>query len=221
MQAVILAAGKGARLRPLTHKTPKPLIAVGNKALIERVLEALPDNIDKFFVVVNYLREQIIDHLGTEWNNIPIRYVTQEPLSGTAGALWLLKDKLKEKFLVVNSDDLYQKQDLEKLVSHDQAMLVFPVDRELNAAAQINDQNQFLRLGPGSLAVCGAYVLDTNIFKIDPVEIQVSKYREFGLPQTLEILAKTSVIQTVQATRWQQVGTHEQLDTANKLFSKN
>ncbi|MBI4257031.1 nucleotidyltransferase family protein [Candidatus Uhrbacteria bacterium] len=216
MQAVILAAGKGARLRPLTHTIPKPLINIGGKTLIERALEALPDSIDEIFVVVNHLREQIIETVGPTWNNKPIRYVVQEPLSGTAGAVHLLRGHLYGSFLVINSDDLYKKEDLERLVSYPRSILVYESGKHLEAGAQI-EQGRFTGLGSGSLAVCGAYVLGSEFFDVEPVEIYVNAHREYGLPQTIVTLAKQQTITVVQATSWQQVGTHEELQHARTL----
>lgn len=218
MQAVILAAGKGARLRPLTHQTPKPLIDIAGKPLIEYVLAALPNSVDEIFIVVNHLREALIAHLGSSWQNKIIRYVIQEPLSGTAGAVHLLREQLHDSFLVVNGDDLYRKDDLERLVSHQRALLFFQTDHDLKAAAQIMD-GQFTGLGPGRNAVCGAYVLNKQFFTADPVEIQVSEYTEYGLPQTLETLAKTEHISGVQADFWMPVGTQEELEKARKKLA--
>ncbi|HLD20806.1 MAG TPA: nucleotidyltransferase family protein [Patescibacteria group bacterium] len=225
MQAVILAAGKGARLRPLTYEIPKPLIEVGGKTLIDHAMHALPSSIDEIFIVVNHLREQIIERVGPTWNDIPIRYVIQEPLSGTAGAVHLLREHLHGPFLVINSDDLYKKEDLERLVSHPRSILVFESGKHLEAGAQI-EQNRFTGLGSGSLAVCGAYVLGPEFFDVEPVEIFVSQHREYGLPQTIVNLAKEQTIPpfanggtitAVQATSWQQVGTHEELQQARTL----
>lgn len=218
MQAVILAAGKGARLRPLTHQTPKPLIDIAGKPLIEYVLEALPDSVDEIFVVMNHLRENLIDRLGPTWHSKPIRYVIQEPLSGTAGAVHLLRDQLHDSFLVVNGDDLYHKNELERLVTHDLALLYYPIDHDLKAGALI-DKNHFAGLGAGRNAVCGAYVLDQRFFSVEPVEIQVSEFKEYGLPQTLAVLAATEVFSVVQADFWMPVGTQEELEKARKTLA--
>ncbi|MBT5808490.1 NTP transferase domain-containing protein [Candidatus Uhrbacteria bacterium] len=217
MQAVILAAGKGTRLHPLTISTPKPLIAVGEKPLIEHVLDALPSAIDELIVIVNHLREQIIEQLGDAWNGIPIRYLVQEPLNGTAGALWLAQEHLHDKFLVINADDLYTQDDLEQLIKHEWSMLVHEVDRSLTFAALSNLDDCFIQLGPGSTAVCGAYVLGTTLFEQDPVQIYVGDHTELGLPQTLERISRKVQIQMVQATHWHQVGTHNQLEAARAL----
>lgn len=215
MQAVILAAGKGARLRPITNEVPKPLIDIGGKTLIEHALESLPDVIDEVFIVVNHLREQIIDSIGSSWNNKLMTYVVQEPLSGTAGAIHLLRAHLHNSFLVINSDDLYEKQDLTQLVAHRFSLLYFPTSTEKHAGALFQD-GRFTGLGPSTNAVCGAYVLDQKFFDVEPVEIQVSEYREYGLPQTLAVLAKNLPIIGVEATHWKQVGTLEELESARK-----
>ena len=217
MQAVILAAGKGARLRPITNTTPKPLIEVGNIPLIEHALNVLPGTIDEIFIVVNHLREQIIRHLGNQWNNIPIHYTVQEPLSGTAGAVLLLQEQLKGSFLVMNADDLYAEQDLEELVRHPRAILIKDDGVRRDAAAQMID-GRFTGLGTGTTAVCGAYVLDNTFFQARPVEIDVSSYKEIGLPQTLATITDTTMIHAIEATTWTPIGTPEQLDKANKQY---
>ena len=213
MQAVILAAGKGARLRPLTHTVPKPLIDIGDKTLIARALDALPNAIDEIYLVVNYLREQIIDAVGSSWNGLPIRYLIQEPLTGTAGAVLVLREHLRESFLVINADDLYNRSDLSVLCRHSWALLYKPTDDLKQAGALVKD-GRFMGLGTSPNAVCGAYVLGQAFFDAEPVEIHVSTHREYGLPQTLATLADRLDIRAVQATFWQQVGTHEELSAA-------
>ncbi|NBX51722.1 nucleotidyl transferase, partial [bacterium] len=100
MHAVILAAGKGTRLRPLTDSTPKPLIDVAGRPLLECVLNALPKNIDGITMVIGYLGEQIQKHIGESYKGIPVRYVMQERLDGTGGALDLLRRDIVSTTLV-------------------------------------------------------------------------------------------------------------------------
>lgn len=210
MQAVILAAGKGARLRPITHEIPKPLIDIGGKTLMQHTLEALPESIDKIFIVVNHLQEQIINAVGLSWRGIPIRYITQEPLSGTAGAVLLLQKHLRGSFLVINSDDLYCRSDLSNLCCHSWGLLYFPTTTKKHSGALV-EGGRFIGLGASKNAVCGAYVLRQKFFGREPVEIQISTHREYGLPQTLAKLVDEIEIVAVEATSWQQVGTPEEL----------
>ncbi len=102
MQAVILAAGKGLRMRPFTEQHPKPLVPVTGKPLIHYTLDTLPEAITEIIIVVGHLGDQIIENLGTSWHDKPITYVNQPDLSGTGNALLMAQDLLHSNFLVVN-----------------------------------------------------------------------------------------------------------------------
>lgn len=113
MQAVILAAGVGIRMRPLTETVPKPLLKVAGKPLIEYTLAALPNEIDEVIIVIGYLGEQIIKHFGESFDGKKIRYVKQKNLEGTARALFEAREFITDRFLVLMSDDIYSKNDIE------------------------------------------------------------------------------------------------------------
>jgi len=68
MQCVILAAGKGTRLRPLTENCPKPLVEVGGKTLLDHIVGALPSSVDELIIVTGYLGEMIEAYCGTEFH---------------------------------------------------------------------------------------------------------------------------------------------------------
>lgn len=106
MKAVILAAGEGTRLRPLTKTRPKPMLPVGNKPLLEHVLGAAREaGIEEFVFVVGYKRERIQSYFGDGdgWN-VDIEYVVQETQLGTGHALLQAEDAVDEHFLVLNGD---------------------------------------------------------------------------------------------------------------------
>ncbi len=125
MKAVILAAGRGQRMMHLTQNTPKPLLKVKNKAILDRILELLPDEIDEIIIVINYLGEQIVEHLKGHYSDKKIRFVWQKEMGGTASALKLVEPLLgKEKFLVMFADDLHSKEAIKRCFSHDLAILV-------------------------------------------------------------------------------------------------
>lgn len=221
MQAVILAAGLGTRLRPLTLHTPKALIPIGEKTLIEHTLEALPESIDEIILVVNYLGDQIQAKLGKSFRNIPIHYITQTELNGTGGAMMLLQQQLRDRFLVLNGDDIYAKSDLEQLVAHETSILLSPTTKPLHFGAQINTEGKLTELAPSenetNYRVCGAYVLDQSYFSVSPVRIQGSEHEEYGLPQTLAVLAQRHPIQTIITDKWFPVGTEEELTRVRSL----
>jgi bifunctional UDP-N-acetylglucosamine pyrophosphorylase/glucosamine-1-phosphate N-acetyltransferase len=124
IQAVILAAGKGTRMLPLTLETPKPMLKVLGKNLIEHKLELLPNEINEVVIIIGYLSEKIREYFGDEWNGKKISYVVQEKLDGTAGALWAAREVLKGRIFVMMGDDLYAKTDVTKILAHRYAMCV-------------------------------------------------------------------------------------------------
>jgi NDP-sugar pyrophosphorylase family protein len=98
MQCVILAAGNGKRLRPLTEDKPKQLVQVHGKPLIDYIVEALPSSIDELIIVVGYKGDMIREYCGTTFHGKSVQYVEQPVAEGTAKALWLCKDLLRGPF---------------------------------------------------------------------------------------------------------------------------
>ena len=220
MQAVILAAGQGLRLRPFTEHNPKALVLVNNQPLLFYTLQSLPDSITEIIIVVGYLGQQIVDHFGDSYNNIPITYCWQKELLGTGDALLCAKDLLKDKFLVINGDDLYRKSDLEKLILHDQSILTWESEEAYEFGLKVYND---LLIGfdeSSKLKNCGAYVLQQSFFEEPLVKITVHEQTEYSLPHTLIQLAKTAQITAVQASFWFPIGTPDQLQLANKYLQR-
>ena len=106
--AVIMAGGKGLRLRPLTSDCPKPMLSVNGKPILEIIIEQCASaGFDNLYISVNYLKEQIIDYFGdgSDWG-VYINYLIEDTPLGTAGSLQLLPKKLNSPFLVLNGDVL-------------------------------------------------------------------------------------------------------------------
>lgn len=106
LPVVIMAGGKGSRLRPITNVLPKPLIPIGNKTMIEDIMDSfLKFGCDRFFISVNYRAEMIKYYLDSQTEiKYNVEYF-QEPIPlGTAGSLHLLSDSIKETFFVSNCD---------------------------------------------------------------------------------------------------------------------
>lgn len=232
MDAVILAAGLGTRLRPLTLNTPKPLLEVGGKPIIFRTLEALPPEVDRIIIVVKYLSEQIVHKVGIKWQGKPVTYVHQEKLGGTGDALTAARVALRPgKFLVVMGDDLYEPRDLAEMVKHDYAILVREVDDpkrfgtiELDASGNccaIRESGDGTPKPP-YLVNTAVYTLDQRYFDLPP---KLTPKGEVGLPQTMAQLASLSAeqggpqkIAVVRAHEWHSVGTPEEFAAAQEYF---
>lgn len=106
VDAVLMAGGKGERLRPLTLTIPKPLLKIGDKAIIDRNIDALIDyGVRNVSVTVNYLKEQLIDHYAEpRANGVKVNCVEEDQFFGTIGSLRLIKEFDNDTILVMNSD---------------------------------------------------------------------------------------------------------------------
>ena len=150
MQAVILAGGKGTRLRPLTYKIPKPLLEINNKSILEINIEyLLKFGLKNLIIADGYFYGKMIENIlgdGKKYN-IKIQYSYEEKPLSTAGGLGLLKKKLKEDFLVLNADTLHN-LDIKKLINfHKQKKSMFTISTykiqhliQLGILKNINDQ---------------------------------------------------------------------------------
>ncbi len=107
LSAVVLAAGEGRRLRPLTNKRPKPMLPAANRPILEYVFDALLEaGVTSITVVVGYQRERVQSHFGPTYRNVPIEYVIQEKQLGSGHALLAAKAQIEGPTVVVNGDQL-------------------------------------------------------------------------------------------------------------------
>ena len=105
VDAVLMAGGKGERLRPLTEKTPKPLLPVGKKAIIDHNVDRLLSyGVKHISVTVNYLKEQIEEHYNEPRNGVQIKTVREPKFLGTIGSIKFVKEFYNDTVLVMNSD---------------------------------------------------------------------------------------------------------------------
>ena len=105
IDVVLMAGGKGERLRPLTEKTPKPLLPVGDKAIIDHNIDRLIDyGVKNITVTVNYLGEQIEEHFRNPRGEVQIQTVREPKFLGTIGSIRFVKEFYNDTILVMNSD---------------------------------------------------------------------------------------------------------------------
>lgn len=227
MKAIILAAGEGTRLRPITYNIPKPMVKVNGKPILEHTFKELPDEIDQVILVVGYLKEHIVDYFGKKHQGRKITYVKQPERRGTGNALFQCKHLIEEneKFLVLNGDDLYKKEDLEKLTKKGLAILVKETDEPEKFGIVTCDQNgnvsEIIEKPEGlkkGLANTGAFVLDARIFDYKPVKITETEY---GLPQTVTKMAQDHPVKIVRASFWIPVGYPQDIKQANNKLNNS
>ncbi len=223
MQCVILAAGKGTRLRPLTDNTPKPLVKVAGKALLDHIVESLPSAVDELIIVHGYLGEQIIAHCGSEYMGRKVTYVHQIEQKGTAMALWLCKDLLKGRFLFLFADDIHGKDDLARATSYTRALLVAQVSTPEKFGIVVRNPDGTLGLmiekpehAPSNCASTGAMVLDDHIFEFEP---QTAVKDEYYLTEVIERYAQKYPIAVVEQNLWIPIGYPEDIDKAEVVLA--
>ena len=113
-QCIVLAAGEGTRMRPLTGSRPKVMIPIANRPMLEHLLCAVRDSgITEIVLVIGYKEQAIRDHFGDGRDfGIQIQYARQRKQSGTADALLAAKPHIRGKFLMVNGDMLLSPEDI-------------------------------------------------------------------------------------------------------------
>jgi len=116
MKCVILAAGEGIRMRPLTNEEPKPMLKISGKPILEHILKSLPSKVNRVILVVGYLNHKIHDYFGHHFGRLKLDYIIQEGKLGTYHALKLCEPLLDdgEKFLMLYADDLHGAENIEE-----------------------------------------------------------------------------------------------------------
>jgi dTDP-glucose pyrophosphorylase len=118
IDVVLMAGGKGERLRPLTEKMPKPLLKLGEKAIIDYNVDRLIDyGIENIHVTTNYLAEQIEEHFMEERQRIKVNCVREERYLGTIASVKLIPYIKNDEILIMNSD-LFTNIDFEDFYRH-------------------------------------------------------------------------------------------------------
>lgn len=171
MKAVILAAGEGRRMQPLTLTTPKPLVPVNGKPILEYIFDSLPNEITEVIIVVLYLGDKIKNHFGDERNGIKITYV-EGSTQGTAYSFLATKEYLhNERFLLIQGDELTDKVDIDNCLKNECSLLTFePENPSTCGMAYVRTDGTIKRIIEkpkktiSKIAVNGVMVLNTDIF---------------------------------------------------------
>lgn len=200
MKAVILAAGKGTRLLPLTEKTHKDLLLIGDKPLLEHSINALTENkIKEILLVVNYREEDIMSYFGNGSKfGVKISYLHQEnPKGGTADAVRCAKGKMKESFILLNGDIFSKPIVIKKLIENyfacDGLIICKKVKNPQEFGVFKIENNRIVKIfeksknPPSDIANMGMYVLPEEIFDaIDKTNL--SERGEYELTDSIQIL---------------------------------
>jgi bifunctional UDP-N-acetylglucosamine pyrophosphorylase/glucosamine-1-phosphate N-acetyltransferase len=244
MKAVILTAGEGTRLKPITSTCPKPMIPIAGKPLIEHTILALKSvGIEEILLIVGYKEDMIKEYFGNGQDifNIKIEYITQDEYLGTAHATGYAKDFINDgkSFLMMNGDLVVDpavfKEITRKFEDSKAKNLIslLEVDNPHNyGIISLNSKGYVEKIiekpSPdqkvGNLANAGIYIFDPMIFKaIEKTEKSVRN--EFELTDSMEILIEQlngKIIGYVMKNRfWNDIGLPWQLLEANNYLLDN
>jgi UDP-N-acetylglucosamine diphosphorylase/glucosamine-1-phosphate N-acetyltransferase len=173
VKAVILAAGEGSRMRPLTYTRPKVMLPIANKPIIEHlIVEAAEAGIKEFIFIVGYHDEQVRDYFGNGENwGVKIGYITQRKRLGTADAIRGVKTLVNSNFLVMNGDIIASREDIVSMsIKSDDTIGVKEVEDVSDLGVVEVSGKRVVHIyektsqPPSNLANTGLYLLTSAIF---------------------------------------------------------
>ncbi|MCE5297242.1 MAG: NTP transferase domain-containing protein [Euryarchaeota archaeon] len=204
MQAVILAAGEGKRLRPFTMTRPKVMLPIGNKPILEFVVEALVSNgVRDIILVVGYKKERIMSFFGDGSRfGARITYVFQDKQLGTAHAMTYLKGILKGRFLVLPGDNIVDKDLVSSLIALDKGNNVLVTESDepskYGVVSLMNERIMSLEEKPingtGNIISTGLYNFEAEMLRHFEEGIAQGKY---GISDVLKSMLETIDIRAV------------------------
>lgn len=215
-------------MRPLTIDTPKPMLQIWGQPILEHILSDLPSEIDEVILVVGYLKESIINHLGNEFDNLKIDYIEQEGKLGTYKALELCRDKLEdnEKFLMLYADDLHGAEGLKECVTCGQyAMLVYEADDPRKfGVVEIDEEGMIVGVEEKpenpktNLVSTGVMVLDKNVFNFPA---KAHKTGEYYLTDSIaQMIDAGYKFKAIRSSSWIPIGFPEDIKKAEEVLAR-
>jgi glucose-1-phosphate thymidylyltransferase len=234
MEAVVLAAGEGTRLRPLTEDKPKGMVEVADKPILTHCFEQLIGlGADELYVVVGYKKEAIIDYYGDEFEGVPITYAHQREQNGLAHALLTVEEHIDDDFMLMLGDNIFQ-ANLQDVINRQQearadaAFLVEEVPWEEASRYGVCDTNKYGEITdviekpedpPSNLVMTGFYTFTSAIFHACHL-VQPSNRGEYEISDAIDLLLHSG--RTIDALRmdgWRiDVGYPEDRERAEELL---
>lgn len=238
MKAIILTAGEGTRMRPLTVTKPKTMLQVGGKPILQYNVESLRDaGINDITMVVGYREEVIKNHFkdGSDYG-VNINYVTQEERLGTAHAIGSTRDCINGKFIILNGDIIINPVLIEDLIKKYQSenarsvLVLTEVDDPSSFGVVEIDGDKIINIiekpapgeAPSNLINAGIYLFDDQIFKA--IEITGKSQRgEYEITDSLQIQMENGekVLGLRSKNNWIDIGRPWELLDVNEHFLKD
>ncbi len=221
MQTIVLAAGQGTRMRPLSESLPKPMLPVGSGSLVSHNMSAAVEaGTDELVLVVGYEGDEVRDAFGDTFEGVPVRYATQTTQEGTADALRAASTHIDGPFAVLNGDIVYETEALAELFEKGPSVGSTRVDTPSNYG--ILDVVDDTVTGivekpedpPGNVANAGAYVFPEQA--LEYLDVPKSERGEFEITDILSRVVEDGEVSHVELPDWLDVGRPWELLEANE-----
>ncbi|AQX72969.1 bifunctional sugar-1-phosphate nucleotidylyltransferase/acetyltransferase [Dehalococcoides mccartyi] len=230
MKAVILAAGEGSRMRPLTFTRPKVMLPIAGKPILEHLLmEVSASGIKEFVLVVGYRDEQVRSYFadGAKWG-VKISYCQQTRQLGTAHALKQLENQLEGNFLVMNGDILAESADISALAAGSETTLSVLEVSDPSSLGVLETDGDRVRCiheksanPPTNLANAGLYLFTPRIFKAIS-DTPLSPRGEYEITSSIQLLIDNGTeVGYRRLVYWQDVSYPWDLLDVNASMLKN
>ena len=232
MKAVVLAAGQGTRMGPLTRNMPKVMLPIANKPLLYHVIKSAQDSGIRDFVLVVGYGEQIIKEYFKDGSPMGVRieYIHQEKQLGTADAVGSVEEMVNERFLVLNGDIIVSAAHLKKLIGcrSEVVLTARHVENPSEYGVLEVQDERVLRIiekpknPPTNLANAGIYVFPLSIFDATH-KTPLSVRKEYEITDSLQMLIDEGkdVSFLELSDKWMDIGKPWELLEANEYFLSN
>ncbi|HZD42924.1 MAG TPA: bifunctional sugar-1-phosphate nucleotidylyltransferase/acetyltransferase [Methanomicrobiales archaeon] len=221
MQAIVLAAGEGTRMRPLSASCPKPMLPVAEEPLVAHTARAAVEaGAEELVLVVGYEADTVREYFGAEYAGIPVKYSVQEEQRGTADAVRAAREHIDGPFAVLNGDNLYDTAAVKQLLSDGPGVGTYRVDTPSNYGVISTDGDRATGIvekpddPPTDLANTGAYVFPEEAR--DWLDVGESERGEFEITDVVERVIEEYDVSAVEVDRWLDVGRPWELLEANE-----
>jgi bifunctional UDP-N-acetylglucosamine pyrophosphorylase/glucosamine-1-phosphate N-acetyltransferase len=229
VKAIILAAGQGTRMLPLTKKKPKAMVEVNGKSFLERALQELKDTpLKQIGIIVGFERDKIIKYFGVEWGTLQLEYILQLRHNGTADAIKCARNFVgKEKFVSINGDIIFEAKLINELIrvkGFDVVMVARNSSQPWKYGCLKIKGKKVLDIiekpvkgkEPSNLVNAGIYLFNSKIFKAIE-KIKKSERNEFEITDAIKILAKKGRVGFIKVKGlFYDIGTIKELRKAEK-----
>jgi bifunctional UDP-N-acetylglucosamine pyrophosphorylase/glucosamine-1-phosphate N-acetyltransferase len=227
LKAVILAAGEGNRMRPLTYTRPKVMLPLANKRILEHLLiEAKEAGIKEFIFIVGYHDEQVRDYFGggEKWD-VSIGYCNQRKQLGTADAVRMVEGLVEGDFLMINGDIIVSQKDIKRLASKDKTTMSVIEVKDTKDLGLVEVQgNRVVRIHekvgkpPSNLANAGLYLFTPAIF-LAIAQTPKSPRGEYEITDSLQLMVdERQVVAYQKIDYWLDLSYPWNLLPANELI---